>query len=70
VLLIAGTSSGAGKSLVVTGCAGRWLAGGSLSRRFKAQNMSNNSCVCPDGAEIGRPNICRLKLRSFRRNRQ
>ena len=53
-VLIAGTSSDAGKSLVVTGLC-RALARREISvAPFKAQNMSNNSCVCPDGAEIGR----------------
>ncbi|MDN5805545.1 MAG: cobyric acid synthase, partial [Microlunatus sp.] len=53
-VLVAGTSSGAGKSLVVTGLCR------ALQRRsvdvapFKAQNMSNNSAVCADGSEIGR----------------
>ncbi|MGN7246742.1 cobyric acid synthase [Janibacter anophelis] len=53
-LLITGTSSDAGKSLVVTGLC-RALARRGLSvAPFKAQNMSNHSMVCRDGAEIGR----------------
>lgn len=53
-ILIAGTSSDAGKSAIVTGLC-RVLANRGLSvAPFKAQNMSNNSMVCPDGAEIGR----------------
>jgi adenosylcobyric acid synthase len=53
-LLIAGTTSDAGKSLVASGLC-RWLARrGHRVAPFKAQNMSNNSMVCPDGAEIGR----------------
>ncbi|MDO5629539.1 MAG: cobyric acid synthase [Mobilicoccus sp.] len=53
-LLLAGTTSDAGKSLLTAG----WCR--SLARRgvsvapFKSQNMSNNSMVCHDGAEIGR----------------
>jgi adenosylcobyric acid synthase len=53
-ILVAGTSSDAGKSLVAAGIC-RWLARQGVSvAPFKAQNMSNNSMVCPDGAEIGR----------------
>lgn len=53
-VLIAGTSSDVGKSLVVTGLC-RALARREIAvAPFKAQNMSNNSCVCGDGAEIGR----------------
>ena len=53
-LLVAGTSSDAGKSLVTAGVC-RFLARrGIRVAPFKAQNMSNNSMVCVDGAEIGR----------------
>ena len=53
-LLVAGTTSDAGKSLVTAGIC-RWLAREGVSvAPFKAQNMSNNSMVCRDGSEIGR----------------
>ncbi|KDN19256.1 cobyric acid synthase [Amycolatopsis rifamycinica] len=53
-LLVAGTTSDAGKSLVTAGVC-RWLARrGVRVAPFKAQNMSNNSMVCGDGSEIGR----------------
>jgi adenosylcobyric acid synthase len=53
-LLVAGTTSDAGKSLV-TAALCRWLARqGVRVAPFKAQNMSNNSMVCANGAEIGR----------------
>ncbi|WP_034269065.1 cobyric acid synthase [Actinospica robiniae] len=58
-LLVAGTTSDAGKSVLTAGIC-RWLARqGVAVAPFKAQNMSNNSAVCLDpatgeGAEIGR----------------
>ncbi|AXE39590.1 cobyric acid synthase [Acidipropionibacterium virtanenii] len=53
-ILIAGTSSDAGKSLMVTGLCRVAVRRGVDVAPFKAQNMSNNSMVCADGAEIGR----------------
>ncbi len=53
-LLITGTSSDAGKSLVTTGVARVLARRGVSVAPFKAQNMSNHSMVCRDGAEIGR----------------
>jgi adenosylcobyric acid synthase len=56
-LLVAGTTSDAGKSLVTAGIC-RWLVRQGVSvAPFKAQNMSNNSMVTPDGAEIGRAQV-------------
>ena len=53
-MVIAGTSSDAGKSLVVTGLCRALRRRGVDVAPFKAQNMSNNSMVCADGSEIGR----------------
>lgn len=57
-LLVAGTTSDAGKSVVTAGLCRALARRGVRVAPFKAQNMSNNSMVCtgPDGAgaEIGR----------------
>jgi adenosylcobyric acid synthase len=56
-LLVAGTTSDAGKSVVTAGIC-RWLARRGIKvAPFKAQNMSLNSMVTPDGAEIGRAQV-------------
>jgi adenosylcobyric acid synthase len=53
-IFVGGVASHAGKSWMTTAiCA--WLRRRGLRvAPFKAQNMSNNSCACPGGGEIGR----------------
>jgi adenosylcobyric acid synthase len=53
-LLVAGTTSDAGKSVLTAGICRHLNRLGITVAPFKAQNMSLNSFVTPDGAEIGR----------------
>ncbi|MEM1298298.1 MAG: cobyric acid synthase [Pseudomonadota bacterium] len=53
-VMIQGTGSNVGKSMLVAGMARAFTRRGLVVRPFKPQNMSNNAAVTVDGGEIGR----------------
>jgi len=56
-LAVLGTGSDVGKSVIAAALCRIFLRAGIRVAPFKAQNMSNNSCVTQDGKEMGRAQV-------------
>ena len=67
-IMIQGTMSGAGKSLLTAALCRIFHQDGLRAAPFKSQNMSLNSCVTDDGLEMGRAQALQAQAAGLRPN--